>query len=73
MLPFWPCEPGLPDATFYQGFESPADRFAILAAGDDSRRHPVAFEEEIFATTERLKRELSELHGRYGLLAKSEA
>ena len=35
--------------------------------------YPVAFEEEIFATTERLKRELSELHGRYGLLAKSEA
>jgi hypothetical protein len=31
--------------------------------------YPTEFEEEIFLTTERLKRELFELHGQYGLLA----
>lgn len=33
--------------------------------------YPVAFEEEIFATAERLKRELFELHRRYGLIGPS--
>jgi hypothetical protein len=31
--------------------------------------YPVGFDQEIFETTERLKRELYELHGRYGLLS----
>lgn len=33
--------------------------------------YPTEFEEEIFATTERLKIELYELHNRYGLLSRS--
>jgi hypothetical protein len=35
--------------------------------------YPESFEEEIFSTTERLKKELYELHNHYGLLLKTDA